>query len=102
METPEREPDRVTYSPWEPVYGKERERMVATDIRGVLFPFVAAYTKVVDQPIIGYERWRYETWTDPLRREPVPVASGPGEITFSQKVTLPVTVGRKVKETRHA
>ena len=57
-----RPPDRVTFTAWEPVFGKERMRQVATDVRGVLFPYVHAYTEVKDEPIIGYQRKRMEFW----------------------------------------
>lgn len=60
--TPDRAPDRIAYGPWEPVYGPERVRLVATDWS--LFT-VRTYTEVRDRPVIGSRRQRSEIWWTP-------------------------------------
>ena len=67
-------PTRVTYGEWEPIYGPERVRQVAT--RWTLLT-VAEYTEVRDRPITGYRRKRFEFEETPRQRVPRMIGEGP-------------------------
>jgi hypothetical protein len=55
---------RVSHSEWEPVYGSPQDKLVATDVRGVLFRHVQEYTLRTDVPIVGYRRKHMDQWVE--------------------------------------
>lgn len=57
---------RIRHTEWLPIFGPDRERLVATQFS--LFA-VAEYTKIVDNPITGYERFHIDTWYDEEGRQ---------------------------------
>lgn len=101
-------PTETTFTDWEPIIGPKRRRLVATRFS---FFRVHEYTEVIDEPVVGYFRFKHDVWVQPYHNhaeypEPPLAAYTAGEpqnlsdYAITTKGVGPFTYGRRTRQFR--